>query len=186
MLSGRVLARFSSLKTYLQVRIDLKYGFSPPHVSYQPGTASTVNKERRWELRVWSEHQSTGFLVCSPRPRTHRALLVARDHREMSAPNSKAKDPTGRTEGGRPPPRPRGQGPPFEGRVLTRAPFSAVPGCLAHSTAGPNVAPQCRHRQSAAQDETPCVLWPFLPDVQLPRPSQGHLKEGQYMYSLCF
>lgn len=43
-----VLARFSSLKTYLQVRIDLKYGFSPPHVSYQPGTASTVDKERRW------------------------------------------------------------------------------------------------------------------------------------------
>lgn len=115
MLSGRVLARFSSLKTYLQVRIDLKYGFSPPHVSYQPGTASTVNKERRWELRVWTEHQSTVFLVCSPRPRTHRALLLARDNREMSAPNSKAKDPTGGTEGGHPPPRPRGQGPHLRG-----------------------------------------------------------------------
>lgn len=41
-----VLERFSSLKTYLQVWIDLKYGLSPPHVSYQPGAASAVDKER--------------------------------------------------------------------------------------------------------------------------------------------
>lgn len=41
-----VLERFSSLKTYLQVRVDLKYGLSPPHVSYQPGAASAVDKER--------------------------------------------------------------------------------------------------------------------------------------------
>lgn len=41
-----VLARFSSLKTYLQVWIDLKYGLSPPHVSYQPGATSAVEKER--------------------------------------------------------------------------------------------------------------------------------------------
>lgn len=40
--------KVSSLKTYLQVWIDLKDGFSPPHVSYQPGTASTVDKERWW------------------------------------------------------------------------------------------------------------------------------------------
>lgn len=41
-----VLERYSSLKTYLQVWIDLKYGLSPPHVSYQPGATSAVDKER--------------------------------------------------------------------------------------------------------------------------------------------
>lgn len=41
-----VLERFSSLKTYLQVWIDFKYGLSPPHVCYQPGAASAVDKER--------------------------------------------------------------------------------------------------------------------------------------------
>lgn len=53
---------------------------------------------------------SLSCLLSQAQNTQHRALLVARDHREMSAPNSKAKDPTGGMEGGRPPPRPRGQG----------------------------------------------------------------------------
>lgn len=122
---------------------------------------------------------SLSCLLSQAQNTQHRALLVARDHREMSAPNSKPY----RRDGGR---TPTPKTSTFKGRVLTRAPFSAVPGCPAHSTAGPSGAPQCRRRQSVAQDETPCVLWPSLPDVQLPRLSQGHLKEGAYRYRLCF
>ena len=40
-----VLETFSSLKTYLQVWVDLKYGLSPPHVSYQPGATSAVDRK---------------------------------------------------------------------------------------------------------------------------------------------
>lgn len=49
---------------------------------------------------------SLSCLLSQAQNTQHRALLVARDHREMSAPNSKPKDPTGGTEGGHPPPRP--------------------------------------------------------------------------------
>lgn len=66
-----VLERFSSLKTYLQVWIDLKYGLSPPHVSHQPGAASAVDKEGG--RRVWAG--PTAALLAAPGPE-HSWLVV--------------------------------------------------------------------------------------------------------------
>lgn len=75
-----VLERFSSLKTYLQVWIDLKYGLSPPHVSYQPRAASAVDKERGQEGRGWAY----SLLCLLPQAQNTREWLVVGGHQGTS------------------------------------------------------------------------------------------------------
>ena len=104
-----VLERFSSLKTYLQVWIDLKYGLSPPHVSYQPGATSAVDKER--------EQEGLGWAYGLPRllPQNTREWLVVGGHQGVSwqgpqcenpVPGQQCRESPHVGEGGRPTPRP--------------------------------------------------------------------------------
>lgn len=149
-----MLARFSSLKTYLQVWIDLKYGLSPPHVSYQPGATSAVDKERGNNDNCESGADRLGqeiILFAAPGPE-HRELVCGQGLSGSECLKHNAKKSSHMWgEGGTP--THREPGPILWVHVLTWALSAAVPRCPARSTAGLNVAPQCRHQQSEARDK---------------------------------